>query len=550
MDSNEQKLSDFIDRLNAEQKPLEDEHSTESEELQELFLTVKQIRSLRDPAMPGSDFQQKLTETVMKKLVQKKQKSYKKWTWFTGIALAAAVFIIMANLFIPFRGTNIVEAMENAYQDVKAYHGFIEIVETNKKGESITQSKMEVWEDKNGNYYTKGLEGSYKGIITVNNGNRKWQVLPGQKQINVWPGFPDSYRFTFELGNEIKNVKNALSTKIIGEEKLAGRNTTIVEVIPQNGSSYKLWIDKKTRMPLQKQSAMENAIQYKVTYTKIDFQNAIPADLLTYHAPKGYHAVNEAPEQSVSNFNEARQAAGFIPKVPETTPAGYSQNRITVVPAKKLVKIYYSASDKRKQIIFVQGKASGIFQPANNALLGKINNHIAEIQSPIQEDTGILGGGLYAGVTDLSSIRWQQNSYEFAVVGNIPKEELTDFTGAIINADIVIDDDDAANPRVKVPVNLEVEKNTQKSVDRGSSPWKLDPAFVAQVFVSLKISPKGIIGEYPIKTEELKIIKNTGTMATIEVNSSKSPIKTVYLEKLVRKDSTGIWTVTGYDPIK
>jgi hypothetical protein len=37
-----------------------------------------------------------------------------------------------------------------------------------------------------------------------------------------------------------------------------------------------------------------------------------------------------------------------------------------------------------------------------------------------------------------------------------------------------------------------------KRVDSGHTPWKLDPAFVAQVFVSLQISPEGIQGEYPV----------------------------------------------------
>jgi hypothetical protein len=36
--------------------------------------------------------------------------------------------------------------------------------------------------------------------------------------------------------------------------------------------------------------------------------------------------------------------------------------------------------------------------------------------------------------------------------------------------------------------------------------------------------------------------------AVIEVAGNKTPIRKVYLERLVRQDSTGIWTVVGYDP--
>jgi hypothetical protein len=103
-------------------------------------------------------------------------------------------------------------------------------------------------------------------------------------------------------------------------------------------------------------------------------------------------------------------------------------------------------------------------------------------------------------------------------------------------------------PKVDVPYDIEEEKNTQKNVDEGHSPWRLDPIFVAQVFVSLKISPEGIEGEYPIRYEDLKIVKNDGIRAVVKVLDKSSPVSRVYLERLVRQDSTGIWTVVGYDP--
>ena len=103
-------------------------------------------------------------------------------------------------------------------------------------------------------------------------------------------------------------------------------------------------------------------------------------------------------------------------------------------------------------------------------------------------------------------------------------------------------------PKVEVPVNLKIEENSQKSVDEGHSPWRLDPVFVAQVFVSLKIHPEGIKGDYPIKYEELKILKVNEKETVVEVIASKTPIRRVYLKRLIRQDDTGIWTVVGYDP--
>jgi len=554
MDNNERKLSDYIDRLNAEKKPEEHENSTGSPELNKLFDTVRQVRSLKESAMPESDFPKKLAHTVQNQLSQKKTAKNKKRIWFTSMASVAAILImvVMMNFILPFGRTNIVYAMEEAFREVKAYHGILEIVQTNAEGEHTTQAKLEVWADKEGHYYIKGLEGSQKDLITVNNGQKKWQVRPDQKEVHIFPAFPDAYRFTFELGKEIEAVKNALSTKIVGEDTVAGRQSSILEVSPQGGVPYRIWIDKETKLPLQKQTGMQKALQYTITYTEIDFEDIIPEDLTAYQIPDGFNEISANPEQLVNNMEEAREAVGFTPEIPENIPAGYIQDRIAIIPATKLIKLYYSSNDKDVKVIVLQGKALHEFKPAPTAVLGKVNGSMAEIQSPVYEDLGILGGGgLYAGVTDIRSVRWQQGGFEYAVVGNAPLEELVTFTKSLTNGSFEMPalDEQPSKPQIEVPVDLEVEGNDQKSVDAGSSPWKLDPAFVTQIFVSLQISPEGITGDYPIQYEDLKVTQNTGNEAVIEVGGDKIPIKRVYLKRLIRQDSTGIWTVVGYDPI-
>ena len=78
----------------------------------------------------------------------------------------------------------------------------------------------------------------------------------------------------------------------------------------------------------------------------------------------------------------------------------------------------------------------------------------------------------------------------------------------------------------------------------------MDPVFTAQVFVSLEMSPEGIVGDYPISIEDLTIVENTGTEAIVEVSGDETPIQRVYFKRLVRQESTGIWPVVGYDPVK
>ncbi|CAA7600567.1 RNA polymerase sigma factor, region 2 [Acididesulfobacillus acetoxydans] len=101
-------------------------------------------------------------------------------------------------------------------------------------------------------------------------------------------------------------------------------------------------------------------------------------------------------------------------------------------------------------------------------------------------------------------------------------------------------------PQVKVPVNMEVVRNSQQQVDAGSSPWQLDPLQVAQTFVALKMSPGGIKGNPPVAYSSFKLAVNTGAEAVVRV--AQGPVKTVYLKRLVRQDASGIWTVVGYAP--
>jgi ABC-type glycerol-3-phosphate transport system substrate-binding protein len=102
----------------------------------------------------------------------------------------------------------------------------------------------------------------------------------------------------------------------------------------------------------------------------------------------------------------------------------------------------------------------------------------------------------------------------------------------------------------EVPVDndMATEEDSQASVDEGHSPWRLDPAQVAQSFVGGLMEPGGIVGDMPIPLEDFEVTQNAGGEAVVVVNNDESPAATVYLKQLVRQDDTGTWSVVGYDP--
>lgn len=552
MDNNiEEKLSQYIDQLNEEKKPAEHSETIDSEEYEELLETVKLVRSLKEPEYPGEDYPKRLTASLKSNMAHNKANS-SKVKWFVRViaaaALVAIVFII--NGILPNNQTNIVRAMEKAYNEMTAYHGTMEIITMNELKTETLQAKREVWADKDGHYYVKELEGPNKGLITVNNGNKKWQLDQQREQVYQSSVFPDSYRFTFELGNEIEDIKNALDIKIIGEDIIAGRTASKLEITPDGGSAYYLWTDKETNLPLQKETAMQNALQYQITYTNLDFIDTIPSEKLTYVIPPEYKIVDISQEQIVNNLEEAKYLVGFTPVLFTQIPAGFSFDTISVSNGKAKVNYYYTSG--KNTIIVSQEKTSRELTPDSSAILGTVNNYPAEILSSIDPGDGTLNGaGAYAVLTDISSIRWQENGFEYTVLGDLSFAEVTEFTKAVAGGEVIIpkaNADETGKPQIEVPFDMNIEENEQKSVDAGHSPWKLDPVFVTQVYVSLLISPEGIQGDYPIPYEDITITVNTGTDAIAEIHNEKSPASRVYLKRLIRQDSTGIWTVVGYDP--
>jgi outer membrane lipoprotein-sorting protein len=533
----EKKLSRYIDELNNGKKPNDHKKTPTDIDYLELTNTVRRVHALREMEYPDELYQKRLIDSIIGGITVRRKNSkaklIKRTLMVTTAAAAAAVLLFVSlDPTLPGRNTNIVYAMEQAIKEVKAYHGFLEVIENNELGETMTQAKREVWADLEGNYYIKELEGYSEGLITVNNGDQKWQLRPEEKEVYIFTAFPDPYRFTFELGNEIEDVKRALTVKKVGEEVISGREASILEVTPKGGAPYRLWIDKETDLPLQRETAMQNALQYKVTYTSIEFLDAIPEELLVYSLPVGYDEVNTNPEQMITSLDEAQSMVGFHPTIADSFPEGYTLDKITVLKNESVVKLYYIAPGQ-KTVIIQQSEANNVLTADANAILGTVNNNSAEIITAV-----------------VSSIRWQEQGAEFLIFGNATLEELKMFAEGLSEGTVVIpkaQDEIDNKPQVEIEVDLKVEENDQKSVDAGHSPWKLDPIFVAQVFASLLITPEGIIGDYPIPYDHITMIENNGAEAIVEINSDNTIAKYVYLKRLIRQDDTGIWTVVGYD---
>jgi len=559
------RIDRYINTLNKEKRPLEHGIKAYSEEHDRLTGVVRRVKALGEIKYPNEDFEKRLIKAVTAeipsgneatdggRIATGTERSNGMRLIKSAVAITAAAFVAafimlsVADQCSPKESSSFVYAMEKAMQAIKAYHGIIEYSEINGLGETVLQSKKEVWADSKGNYYVKELEGVSKGCITVNNGQMKWQIRQKEQVAYIFQSFPDPYRFSFELGRELEDVRRALTIKEVGEDSISGRETLILEITPDAGLPYRLWIDKESKLPLQRESAMQNALMYKMSYSFIEFADAIPDELLSYELPAGFAEINNSQQQLVAGIEEARKITGIQILLPDKIPDGYFLDKIAVVKSEPSIQLYYNKKEsiamtdsvqggfqKTNPLVVIKGSPAGEFKPEPGSLLGQIGGSRAEII-----DDGLI-----------VSVRWQQEDMEYTVLGNDSMEVIKAFIRGMTDGELLIRENNrqsAEEPQIKVEVDFEAEENQQKNVDAGHSPWLLDPVYVSQVFASLLLSPEGITGDYPVPYEAIELVENDGVSARAVIHDDKSVARVVYLKRLVRQDDTGIWTVIGYD---
>lgn len=489
----EQELDSYIDALNMELKPLE---STDSEVAELQFLT-RNIKSLR----PAPELREKFSQELQANL-QKSLKPPKRFLPWSGLVAGILVLVFLLSPW-SHKDTDIVLAMGQKVKQLNNYHGVLEKVITNAEGQRQVIQKTEIWSE--GDKYSARSE---DGLLTVNNGEEHWTVNPVSQEITLLPSYLDPH--DFDLREEAKRAEQ-YPHKVVGQETISGHTAARIEITPPGGLAYYLWIDTETQLPLQLMTAMQKSLQTTYTFVSLETNISIPPLTFDYNPPQGYQVVNQNPDKLVADITEAIALSGLTPlQVTEKPQKIYaSAGRIVFDFTDTVVSEEKAATPLKLSPLAARGKAAG---------------------SPLE----ILP----------DSLRWQQNGLEIHVKGRRAEEVAKQITKDILFPEA--GQDLGNQPSIPVEPDMEIVKNNQQQVDSGSSPWQLDPLQVAYTFAALQISPAGIQGESPLDYASLQVETNTGTDAVVQIKAG--PVKTVYLKRLIRQDTTGIWTVVGYDP--
>jgi len=499
----EERISEYIDSLINEKKP-ETSEAFEDRDFGKLMDTVRLVRTLREPELPDEGYPERLAQAVSEKIKQRKLSGFKRV--FSPIRIAAACLMIIALVSsLGLLNRDVVYAMERAVSKLANYHGIMEMRMKNAMGEEWLVRRVELWSEGD-KYHIKQDDGT----LIINNGEKKWQVSQKEKQVAILPILPDTTLRSIDLRDEAKRAKQYPHT-VVGKELIAGRQATKLAISPPGGAEYYLWVDAETNLPVQLQTAMQNALQTTYTFVSFEPNVEIEPGIFFYQVPEGYQVVENNPGQLAATIEEAVLIAGFVPLLPETAP-----NRILAFSD----KIILDYSDT----IIMETPARGEFELAAGAALGSTAEGPLEIYN--------------------DRLRWREKGIEIQVEGE-QRNELASQIAAELNFPET-DQDLSSRAEVSVPVDMEIVEANQKQVDRGSSPWQLDPLQVSLTFANLIVTPEGIQGEPQIPMTAFSLAENNFEEAIVDV--AEGPIERLYLKRLIRADETGIWTVVGYDP--
>jgi outer membrane lipoprotein-sorting protein len=459
----------------------------------------------KEPLMPEPGYPQRVSQAAASRINDQGQPVCRRRMVMPIAAVAAALLILAAAAsWTGLFKSDIANAMEKAVAQLSNYHGVLQMRSQNEAGEVWTVGEVELWTEGD-KYAVRQADGT----LTVNNGEKKWQVREQSREVALLPLLPDPTRDNFDLKDEAQRAKQYPHQEV-NAEIIAGRPATKLQISPPGGLAYYLWVDKETNLPIQLQTAMQNGLQTTYTYVQFEPNTDIDPGIFTYQVPSGYNLIEDNPGQLTTSLEEAIAISGLNPLLPNTAPK-------RILAFKERLVLDYGDTT------IVETVSPGKWIVAPNSTLGKAAGGPLEIW--------------------WERLRWRQNGMQIQVEGPQRMELARQIAPDLTLPDSKENFSDRA--QVKIPVEIEVIRNSQQQADRGSSPWQLDPLQVAQTYANLQVSPEGIKGEPQLSMANFELSANNGVEALVKV--SGGPIKNIYLKRLVRQDETGIWSVVGYD---
>lgn len=327
------------------------------------------------------------------------------------VILVLAVFISGLMLgCTQMSAEEIAKKVEEKYNTIKDMKGTMVII-TDFHGKKKVE-EIEFAMKKPGKFWQEG-----NNYTIVSNGKTMWIYDKSRNEV-IKVSLPEK-RPKFDYGEIVKDLLKRNEVKLLGSDKVDGRDCYVIEVIPKNKTFYveqKLWIDKEYWYPLKIEinyGEFNSTIEYK----DVKFNTGIPDSFFEFKPPKGAKVV----EQSISppkklSMEEAQKQVNFTVIVPKYT-AGFKFDYAYVFKfgSREMVSLYYTKDGRKLVITESKGYPK---MPLTNATVINVNGTKFEI----------------AQVFGKSILRIRKGDFEVTVSAKLPKDELIKIGESIVES--------------------------------------------------------------------------------------------------------------------
>jgi len=458
----EQVLSDFMDDLIDEKKPGAYD-SEENREMEKLFETVRAVKRTREEGRISANKQR----TYQGKDGPKGGRSIGSprkpkgggrppWGLVKRIALVAAAAVIVLFAFIgimdsPFLGQdNIVEAVVRAYEGLEGYTGVVEI-RSLSNGVVDFQETVSITYQKPWNYSAvhrfEGVE-----MKNVSNGDRLVTIMPNS--VTVDNVFPEKELWRYHIGTQVWELKNAREVTEIGEETLLGREAVVLQYRYEEGEEYnRMWIDKKTNLPLKKELFIHEENTLVVEFTELEVNPSIDSNMFDYVLEEGELGIASVEHPDFRELNRQGQLAEVetdadLDAVLKYLPEGYELFKVGVLKNDMFfdyVLRYRGASETDFLDIYLSSNPREFYYSLDSRV-GKLAGGYVEVD---QKAWNVLEH--YIG--ESSFAKWITPNFEIFMVTNhgsaLPEAYLENIAGEEIR---YVTPDDLAEEGIERPI--------------------------------------------------------------------------------------------------
>lgn len=320
------------------------------------------------------------------------------------------VFLVLSVLLVgctQMSAKDIAKKMEEKYDAIKDMRGTM-VITMNVSGKKIVDTirfamkkPNKYWSDSN-------------TTTVVSNGSVMWIYDKKRNEVRILK-LPKNKPPKFDYGKFIEFILKSNDVKLLGSDRVNGRDCYVIEVIPKNKSvlieKEKIWIDKEFWCPIKIES-FTKLRSSTFEYRDLKFNTGIPDDLFEFKPPKDAKVVRGFSSTIKSNLSieEAQRMVNFTILLPKYTD-GYEFDgaRVMKFDGKETVILYYKKD----------GKIMDIFESKGYSYTSLPNATVINVNGTKMELKEALGLGGKIGI-----LKFRKGNITVTVVAKLPKDEL------------------------------------------------------------------------------------------------------------------------------